>query len=622
MSNYNVDTLENKIIVEAKEAIKSLESIIGYVNKSKTAVDSMKNATGLKNLNTQAKQATSNLNKMQLVSKNLKNVLNFTGLIYGFKKVFGYLTDSLEKSIDYIETLNLFEVSMGKKINQYGNLDTASSKYYTRALKFQKELNQKFGTNIEETMRYQALYNQMSESMGINDDASYIISENLTKLGIDLASLFNATETDTMEALRAGVLAGQTKPLRNYGLDVTQQTLAPLAKELGITRSVKQLSQAEKMILRYIAVLRQASSAHGDFAKTIESPANQLKVFRQQLSELKTAVGNLFQGMLGQILPWINGILMAVKEVIKAIASMFGFKVSSSNTNLVDQTGIEDLETGLGGAVGSAKELKAQLMGFDEINNITTDTGSGSSGGGVSSTGIDNRLLDAMKEYDNLMSNVKMKATDIRDKIMDWLGFTKKINPLTGEIDWIYTGMSKQAKTILNILKTILGLYLGAKVIKFIGNLKNLFTVLKTGKTTGLTPFMSGLKGIKDALSGTKTWIKVGIDNFKSLRTAGYGVGESLKLTASGMYVLIPVALKVTTGITGLAVSLWGAYDSMKGFKEGTKSTSSAFVELGVSIAGASASGAILGSVIPRSRNSYRSSCRSFNRSNNRIDKL
>ena len=309
MSNYNVDTLENKIIVEAKEAIKSLESIIGYVNKSKTAVDSMKKATGLKNLSQEAKQATSNLNKMQLMGKNLKSILNFSGIVYGFKKAFGYLTDSLEKSINYIETLNLFEVSMGKTLNQYGNLDSASSKYYTKALKFQTQLNEAFGTNIEETMRYQALYNQMSESMGINDDASYIISENLTKLGIDLASLFNASEADTMEALRAGVLAGQTKPLRNYGLDVTQQTLSPLAKELGITRSVKQLSQAEKMILRYIAVLRQASSAHGDFAKTIESPANQLKVFKQQFVELKTAIGNLFQGLLGQILPYINAIL-------------------------------------------------------------------------------------------------------------------------------------------------------------------------------------------------------------------------------------------------------------------------------------------------------------------------
>lgn len=621
MSDYNVDTLENKIVVEAQEAISSLKEIIGYVNQSKTAIDSMKSATGLKSLDKQVKTTTSNLTKMQLIGNGLKKALNVSGLIYGAKRAFSFLTDSAEKSIDYIETLNLFEVSMGKTLDQYGNLDSASSKYYTKALKFQNELNEAFGTNIEETMRYQALYNQMAESMGINDNASYIISENLTKLGIDLASLFNKSEADTMEALRAGVLAGQTKPLRNYGLDVTQQTLAPLASELGIERSVKQLSQAEKMILRYIAVLRQASSAHGDFAKTIESPANQLKVFRQQFVELKTAIGNLFQGMLGQILPYVNGVLMVIKELIKAIGSLFGFKVSSSSTNLADQTGIEDLNTGLGGAVGSAKELKAQLMGFDEINNITTDTGSSGSGGGVSSTGIDSKLLDAMKEYDNLMGKVKMKATDIRDKIMDWLGFTKVINPLTGEVSWKLREGWTNLKKIWTIIKGLIGLYLTTKIIKLIGNLSNLWKVLKNTKTA-TSAFGTGLQVLGKGFSSIKTWVALGIEQFGLYRKAGDSVTTSLGKTASGMFSLITPAVKATAGIAGLGVSLWGAYDSMKDFKEGTKSTASAFTELGLSIAGASASGAVLGSVIPRGWNSCRSSCRSSDRSNNRINKL
>jgi hypothetical protein len=595
MSDYNVDTLENKIVVEAQEAINSLKEIIGYVNQSKTAIDSMKSATGLKSLDKQVKKTTSNLTKMQLVGNALKKALNISGLIYGAKRAFSFLTDSAEKSIDYIETLNLFEVSMGKTLDQYGNLDSASSKYYTKALKFQNELNEAFGTNIEETMRYQALYNQMAESMGINDNASYIISENLTKLGIDLASLFNKSEADTMEALRAGVLAGQTKPLRNYGLDVTQQTLAPLASELGITRSVKQLSQAEKMILRYIAVLRQASSAHGDFAKTIESPANQLKVFKQQFVELKTAIGNLFQGMLGQILPYVNGVLMVIKELIKAIGSLFGFKVSSSSTNLADQTGIEDLNTGLGGAVGSAKELKAQLMGFDEINNITTDTGSSGSGG-VSSTGIDSKLLNALSEYDNLMEKVKMKATDIRDKIMDWLGFTKVINPLTGEVSWKLREGWTNLKKIWTIIKGLIGLYLTTKVIKLIGNLTKLWNVLK-GTKTATSAFSTGLIGIKNGLKGIKDWIGIGIYNFKALRDAGYGVGESLKLTAKGLFDLIPTAVKVVGGIAGIVASLYGSYDSMRDLSQGTKDTADAYAQLAISIGGATASGALIGSV-------------------------
>lgn len=556
MSNYNVDTLENKIIVEAREAIKSLENIIGYVDKTKTAVDSMKSATGLKNIDAQAKKSTSSLKKMQSATKGLKTALNFTGLIYGFKKIFSFLEDSLGDSVDYIETLNLFEVSMGKTLDHYGNLDSASSKYYTKALKFQNELNQAFGTNIQETMRYQALFNQMSESMGINDNSSYIISENLTKLGIDLASLFNATEKDTMEALRAGVLAGQTKPLRNYGLDVTQQTLSPIAQELGITKSVKQLSQAEKMILRYIAVLKQASSAHGDFAKTIESPANQLKVFKQQFAELKIAVGNFFQGLVGQILPYINAILMAIKEVIKAIAVMFGIKVTSANTNLSDQTGIEDLESGLDGAVGSAKELKLQLMGFDEINNITTDIGSGGSGGDTSISGVDSRLLDAMKEYDNLMSEVKMKATDIRDKIMEWLGFTKEINPLTGEINWeLGEGLTNFEK-ILDVVKAI-GISIGAwKVSRTITKFLDSLGIMSGNQAfTMAFGFTLGITGIYLAYKGTEHLLDGDVDAFTILETClGVGAGtlglvNMLNSTKYGQVFYLGEKIKMGLGV-------------------------------------------------------------------------
>ena len=189
-----------------------------------------------------------------------------------------------------------------------------------------------------------------------------------------------------------------------------------------------------------------------------------------------------------------------------------------------------------------------------------------------------------------------MKATEIRDKIMDWLGFTKIINPLTGEISWILGEGSTRLKTILNVLKTAVGLIAG---IKIIGRLRNLITLLATGEKTGLKPFSSGLVGITNAIKGSINWVKNGITNYKALRDAGYGVGSALKETASGMAYVIPTAVKATAGIAGLAVSFYGAYDAMKDYSEGTKSAERAFTQLGVSVAGAAASGALLGSVIP-----------------------
>lgn len=536
---------------------------------------------------------------MQLIGKNLKKTLNFSGLIYSAKKMFDFLSDSASKSIDYVETLNLFEVSMGKTLNNYGELDSVSSKYYTKALKFQNQLNETFGTNIEETMRYQALFNQMSKSMGVADNPSYVISENLTKLGIDLASLFNKSETDTMEALRAGVLAGQTKPLRTLGMDVTEQTLKTYADNLGIEKSISDFSQAEKIILRYIAVLNQAGAAQGDFARTIESPSNQLKVFKQQFTELKVAIGNLFQGLLGQILPIANGIIMAIKEIINAIGIIFGFKVSSSNSNLAEQVGIDELDDGLSSAVGSAKELKAQLMGFDEINNITTETSSGGGGGSVSPVnGIDDKLLKSLGEYDNLMGNVKMKATEIRDKIMDWLGFTKIINPLTGDVSFKLKEGWTNLKKIWTIIKGLIGLSIAAKIISLIGNLTKLWNILKT-TSTATSSFATGWKAISGIFKNIGTSIGNTFTYFSYYKSLGATTGEAFAEATKQGLGLLTTTTKLVVGLGGLAVSLYGAYDSMNDFSSGTKSAGKAFTELGISVGGAAASGALIGSIFP-----------------------
>lgn len=494
------------------------------------------------------------------------------------------------ESVDYAETVNLFNVSMGKGLE-------GLNQYYEKAVKFQNDLQEKLGVNIAESMNYQALFNSMSKSMGISAKYAYTLSENFTKLGYDLASLYNIDPSNAMQKLRAG-LAGQTKPLRDLGLDITQQSLQPIVDSLGIDRSVKDMSQAEKMILRYIAVLNQAKIAQGDFANTMDSPANQLRIFNAQVTAFKRNMGNLWQGLLGGILPYVNAIMMVINELLKMVAKLFGFEVPEQKVNISASVGADDLASDLGNAGKKAKELKAQLMGFDEINNISlpdnSSGGSGSSGGGVG--GIDKRLLDAMKEYDNLMDKVKNKATDIRDKIMKWLGFTKKINPLTGEISWEYTGMSKQAETILNILKLIAGLYIGAKALKLIGYLRTLKGVIK-GTITPTTSFQNGLSMVSKGLKNTGTWLKLGVEQFKLYRNAGDGVVTSLGKTSKAMFDLIPNTVKVAGGIVGLVSSCTLAYKSMEDLSNGTIGTNEAILKLTGSIAGATVSGALIGSV-------------------------
>lgn len=447
----------------------------------------------------------------------LYNVLSYLGKV-SFAKIlntFNKLLGSILAATNRAEELNLFNVVF-KNIEKNGT--KAFSKLGLEATNFQNTLSEKFGTNVTDTLRYQALFQSMGQNAGIAEKYANIMSENLTKLTYDLASLYNTSEKSTAEALKSGVYAGQTKPLRKYGVDVTQASLTPLLAQLGIEdRTISEMNQAEKEILRYIATLKQAKVAMGDFADTIESPANQLKILKNQFAELKVAIGNLFVGLFAQILPYANAILMVLKEIAKAIASFFGISANDYNSGLSALEDEEDAYEGIGesaaGAAKAAKELNRQTLKFDQINNIKSPTKSGSGGGsgaGVLTGGIDKRLLDALSGYDNLMDKVKMKATEIRDRWMDILGFKKIINPLTGEVSFKYQGFSKTvqglAKAFNNLSakgKLFVGLGLAvvfgkiySTVSKLVGSLVQTDTSmgkLLTNVGNKITTFVKGL---------------------------------------------------------------------------------------------------------------------------------
>lgn len=579
-----------------KEMLKMINSettdVKGSMNELRQYIEKTFGTDALKQFDKELKnidKTTKNVSSKSDFGKSLKTALGIGTVALGIRKAYGFLKDATNESIDFVETQNLFNVSMGKTVDQYGNLDREASKYYTKAIAFQEKLSEKLGINIEESMQYQSLFNAMSKSMGIDDKYSYMLSENFTKLGYDLSSLYNINTENAMQKLRAG-LSGQTKPLRDLGLDITQQSIEPLLDQLGIERSAKQLSQAEKMIARYILVLRQASLAHGDFAKTMDSPSNQLKVFNAQLTAFKRNTGNLWQGLLGNILPYVNGIMMVINELLKLVAKLFGFKFESQNISA--GIGADDLADDLGTATGKAKELKKQLMGFDEIHNITLDKNS-SGGSGASVGGIDQRLLDAMKEYDNLMDKVKSKADDIKNKILKWLGFTKDIN---GNLKWSWKDMNKIAKIITTITGIIGGIYIIGKLTKLVQSIKTLSSVLKTGKGATST-FSLGLQTLGTGIKGTIKWLKDGTTQFKHYKALGASTGSAISETGKQMLNTIPKAVKLGVGIAGLTASSVLAYKSMKELSEGTIETREAMLKLTGSIAGATASGALIGSI-------------------------
>ena len=442
----------------------------------------------------------SSINKMSV----LKKTISFGAIAVGLRKGFNLIKDIADANINLIETNNLFEVSMGKVVDEYGNLDTEASKYYTKAMAFQDEMNERLGTNKSELEQYQAMYYSMLKSQGINKDASYLMSESLTKAGYDIASLYNLEISDAMEKLQSG-LAGQIEGLRKIGIDVSESSLNKILNEVGITdRSVQQLSYAEKEVARYIAIVEQAGQAQGDFAKTFESPANQIRVLKNQIIELKQVAGSFIVNTFGNIIVYVNAVVMTIKEVLKSLASLFGYDLDTGNSISSVGSTVEDIDDGLGSAVNKAKEFKKQLMGFDEINNISPETSNSSGGSGIA-TGVDEKLLNALKEWDNKMSSISGKAQEIRDKMLEWLGFHR-----TDEGGWeLNEGLTNMEK-IFDVVKTI-GIALASwKVSSTITDLmKNLGIINQTQSfkiAFGLTLLLTGIyaqyKGTEHLLDG------------------------------------------------------------------------------------------------------------------------
>lgn len=529
----SIDTLNDllKCLTGIENILTNIYLEMGHIEKGSTGA-----VKTVKQLGNSSDQASKKVDKL---GNAIKSAFTFVGAKRLGLKIMNFLGSATDRA----EELNLFNVIF-KNVEKNG--EKTFSELGKSAMKFQNKLNETFGTNMTETLRYQGLFQAMATNAGIDDKNAALMSENMTKLTYDLASLYNTSEKSTAEALRAGVYAGQTKPLRKYGIDVTQTSFKPLMAELGIEKSVNELSQGEKQILRYISALKQARSAMGDFADTIESPANQLKILKQQLVEVKTAVGNLFMGLYANILPYANAILMIIKEIAKAIASLFGIKARDYNTGLASTEEIYDgISDSAGKATKATKELKRQVLGFDQINNITSPSksGSGSSGGGVG-TGIDKRLLDALSGYDNLMDDVQMKATKIRDKVMEWLGFTKQVDDETGEVSFKFDHIT------FGTILTSLGV--GGTI--FIG-VKKIFDIFKN--LLGLKSSPNGVLGILGKMMGAgKGGTDAGVTSFKlpDIKTVLTGVAE-LALVVGGVTALIIAigALNQIPGVEDLA---------------------------------------------------------------------
>lgn len=363
---------------------------------------------------TQANRVTAANEKQRKSYLSLSNQMNGfmrnMAKLVSLKAIAEYLGNAVAKFNDFYEATDLFHNAMG---NLSGEADTLISK-----------MQGLLGVDPTKAMTYMATIQSLGTSFGLASDKAYILSKNLTQLAYDEGSYWNKDVAETFTAMSSAI-SGEIEPIRRLGIDLTQARLQQELLALGFNKQVSSLSQADKAVLRYIAIMKQTANVQGNLAQTIQSPANQIKILKAQLDMLAKSVGSLLYPALKSILPPLIAAVQLIREFVEWVAKLMGVKVV-----FTDFTKSADSVGGIGDAMDdtadstkkAAKALKDYTMGFDELNIIDPTQGSSGSGGGASAGDIlgnvDLSGYDMFKQYNEEFAK---QIDAVKQKIKDML---------------------------------------------------------------------------------------------------------------------------------------------------------------------------------------------------------
>ena len=356
--------------------------------------------TSTEKYNASARKATFTTGKF---TSGLK-ALNVAAVAITFRKIGHFIAQAVTESNKYQEDLNLFTVALGQ--------------YAAEAQNYAEKVSDVMGIDPAQWLRNQGVFNTLLTGFGDTAERAQLMSQNLTQLGYDISSFFNISIEDAMQKLQSGI-SGELEPLRRLGYDLSQARLEQTALNLGVKESVANMTQAEKAELRYYAIMTQVTTAQGDMARTLEAPANQLRILQAQLTQAARAIGNIFIPALNAILPYAIAVVQVIREIANALANLAGFKLTEvdySGVNIA-AVGAGSLADNLDDAAGAAKKLKQYTAGFDELNVFAPNTGSGSGAGAGGASGFDFDL----PTYDFLGDAVQTRIGEIKKMIEDTL---------------------------------------------------------------------------------------------------------------------------------------------------------------------------------------------------------
>lgn len=519
------EKLDNTTLERFAETIKRLTNImaplaqemaqIGYgfsllprhVTKANKAMESAVTAT----------KKANEAHKGTLLS--LSQIVNqYTRLSHAIDRVVDKCADFFNESNEYIESLNLFKVTMGEASDE--------------ALRYAESVSAAMGIDPAEWIKNQGVFQRQATGFGVVSEEAEIMSRNLTQLAYDLSSFFNTDVQTAMEKLQSG-MTGQIKGLKAWGYNLSVAALQETALNLGIKESVRNMTEAQKAQLRYITLIQKSNGIMGDMAKTINTPSNAMRIMQAQITQFKRALGNLVSIIATKVIPYIQAFVELMTEAAQSLAESWGFEIKELPTNNLEM-GAEVIE-GIGDSVedttDEVSKLKKQLLGFDELNIL------GSSKDEEDTTGTSNSLNIDLPEYD-FLSNLDNETRERIDAIKESI------------------------KELFPVLKTLGEIFLAVFAVKTFVKAKNaimhFFTETKAG--ISIVQLLTLSFGDFFALAKQNGVLKTLGSSFKSLWSNFKGLMSSLPKFTKGLVSIVAVAIEFN-------VVKDAVYDFVKGNK-------------------------------------------------------
>ena len=428
-----------------------------------------------------------------------------TGIVaLGIGKV---IKDSISSGMDAIESDSLFDTSLGK------SADAVRS--------WSEQMAGALGLSDVAMRKNTGVVYNMTSSMGVAEENALKMSKGISLLSEDMASFYNLDSAEAFNKLRAG-LTGETEPLKALGILVDENTVKQVAYSEGIAENGAELTQQQKVMARYVAILKQTGNAQGDLARTINSPSNQLRILKQQVQNLGIAFSKFLMPVVQAVLPWITAFAKVVTQALVALeplANKFAEFLGVADDSANEETKkVADNVGGLSGdydkATKSAKKLKQSLAGFDEMN-VLQDNSSDSADASGGAIGGD--LGFNLDEYDAHLDWIEGGTNEIAEKIKTTFSKVgevikkawnsepvqafKNLAITYGGFVWDY--YSTLGGDLINNAKTTWG-NISGNVATAISNTNTLYTQMWTDIANGIDtwgqPIIDGVSGLFNSI--------------------------------------------------------------------------------------------------------------------------